>query len=1007
LTASLTGQIDMICDRFEAAWRDGKQPRIEEFLGDETLQKGPTQLRELLVELVKVDLEWRWKSPPVETISSKQASESTAGAVEVHLPSKPRLEHYCEQYPALGPADQLPDEVIVAEYRARHRWGDKPSYDEYQQRFPGKADALEDLLEQTELVWARGATELAAGASGKPGTPRPLKSITLDQFLQNIEASRLMAADEVSQFQESLPPDEKPGEGHTLAERLVEAEKLTHYQAEQVCRGEVELLAFDEYVILDRIGAGGMGQVLKAEHRSMQRLVALKMISPKLVDSPEAVKRFRREVRAAAKLIHPNIVVAHDAREHTGRHCLVMEYVDGQDLGMTVKREGPLPVGATVDYMIQAARGLAFAHEQRIIHRDIKPGNLLLDKRGAVKILDMGLARLDDATEDEPDSDQLTGTSQTMGTCDYMAPEQAMDTHGVDHRADIYSLGCTLYRLLTGKRPYSGVTPMQVYVAHREDPIPSLSEARDDVPRELDAVFQKMVAKKPEDRQQSMTEVIGELQACVGEDDEDRPSDSALTAFLQDVQGSGVGSLRGGSRTGLTKGADSGRTVAGEAGQTAPIAPALPLARRLKLLWTIGGPVLAVALLIGLLVVLVGGPEEKLPTPGTLVVEGPLGEVEIAAKHEDDDLYRRLELDGEGRVELKPGEYRFGLPRGHETHRLVPDRITVLAGEQVAVRIEPKAGDADPWMAILPADAPAPAVASFDARAAEQHQEAWAKYLGVSVEITNRIGMTLRLLPPGEFVMGSTEEEIARLPTPTERYRHEGPQHRVRITKPLYLGRHEVTVGQFRAFVEASEYKTEAESDGQGGRTWDAKGTRVHRKEITWQNPGFEQTDDHPVVQVSWNDCVAFCRWLKEEEGKTYGLPTEAQWEYACRSGSKFRWCYGNHAQDLEQYAWYSRKGGNYPNPVGQKAANGFGLFDLHGNVWEWCVDRYGEDYYGSSPMDDPTGPTLGSERVNRGGSWAYDWGHCRSADRRYDLPGYRNDTHGFRVACLVDASSR
>ena len=109
----------------------------------------------------------------------------------------------------------------------------------------------------------------------------------------------------------------------------------------------------------------------------------------------------------------------------------------------------------------------------------------------------------------------------------------------------------------------------------------------------------------------------------------------------------------------------------------------------------------------------------------------------------------------------------------------------------------------------------------------------------------------------------------------------------------------------------------------------------------------------------------------------------------------------------MEQYAWYSRKGGNYPNPVGQKAANGFGLFDLHGNVWEWCVDRYGEDYYGSSPMDDPTGPTLGSERVNRGGSWAYDWGHCRSADRRYDLPGYRNDTHGFRVACLVDASSR
>lgn len=156
---TLTGQIDMICDRFEGVWRGGKQPRIEEFLGDETLEKGPTRLRELLVQLVMVDLEWRWKSPAVETISSKQASESTAGITEVRLPSKPRLEHYCERYPALGAADQLPDEMIVAEYQARHRWGDKPSHDEYQQRFPGKADALVVLLKQTDVAWANEAAE--------------------------------------------------------------------------------------------------------------------------------------------------------------------------------------------------------------------------------------------------------------------------------------------------------------------------------------------------------------------------------------------------------------------------------------------------------------------------------------------------------------------------------------------------------------------------------------------------------------------------------------------------------------------------------------------------------------------------------------------------------------------------------------------------------------------------------------------------------------------------------
>ena len=211
-----------------------------------------------------------------------------------------------------------------------------------------------------------------------------------------------------------------------------------------------------------------------------------------------AVERFHREVEAAAKLSHPNIVTAYDAGEHQGMHYLAMEYVEGKDLASIVKDRGPLGVREAVECVLQAARGLQYAHEQGIVHRDIKPGNLLLDKKGTVKILDMGLARIAGADAAMGGPERLTTTGQVMGTCDYMAPEQAMDTHDSrPSRPTSMPLGCTLYRLLTGQPPYQGETLMQILMAHQQSPIPSLCQARPEVPAELDACFQRMVAKEP------------------------------------------------------------------------------------------------------------------------------------------------------------------------------------------------------------------------------------------------------------------------------------------------------------------------------------------------------------------------------------------------------------------------------------------------------------------------------------------------------------------------------
>jgi tRNA A-37 threonylcarbamoyl transferase component Bud32 len=217
-------------------------------------------------------------------------------------------------------------------------------------------------------------------------------TVSLEQFADSLVTSGLLTTDRIQKVQAT--------DANDLASKLIRAKQLTEYQAEQICAGNTTGLVLGNYVILDKIGAGGMGAVFKARHTRMKRIVALKILPEIAVGSPTAVERFHREVEAAARLEHHNIVTAHDADEFDGQHFLVMQYADGEDLSSLVKTKGRMPVGKAVDCIIQAAKGLDYAHGEGVIHRDIKPANLLLNKKGVVKILDMGLARLEQAHEE-------------------------------------------------------------------------------------------------------------------------------------------------------------------------------------------------------------------------------------------------------------------------------------------------------------------------------------------------------------------------------------------------------------------------------------------------------------------------------------------------------------------------------------------------------------------------------------------------------------------------------
>ncbi|MGE3808733.1 MAG: protein kinase, partial [Gemmataceae bacterium] len=300
-----------------------------------------------------------------------------------------------------------------------------------------------------------------------------------------------------------------------LARDLMDRKWLTPYQANQILQGNIKDLELGNYIVLERLGTGGMGQVLKALHRQLKKVVALKVMRREHVANPEAIHRFRREIRVAGQLGHPNIVLVLDADQVGDKHFFAMEFVDGIDLSQRVRQQGPLPIAEACDYIRQAAEGLQHAQERGMVHRDIKPGNLLLTHAhgpngyGQVKLLDMGLARV--ISPDDDIASWHTQEGKVLGTPDYMAPEQALKSSAADVRADLYSLGCTFYYLLTGSVPFPGGSLMEKLLKHRLDDPEPIEKIRPEVPQSVRAIIRKLLAKKPEDRFQTPAELVAAL----------------------------------------------------------------------------------------------------------------------------------------------------------------------------------------------------------------------------------------------------------------------------------------------------------------------------------------------------------------------------------------------------------------------------------------------------------------------------------------------------------------
>ncbi|QDU51023.1 bifunctional serine/threonine-protein kinase/formylglycine-generating enzyme family protein [Gimesia panareensis] len=783
------------------------------------------------------------------------------------------LDHVAVEY-----REVILKELIPLEVEHRIQTGDLPQVNDYLQVFP--------MLDQEWLSETIATAQAELKSAATQGNSPASTANTVESYTERIVQSGVLGPEEMTEI---LGTVERPQSADELAELLTQSGRMTRYQSQMLLEPEGRPLLIGDYLILEPIGSGGMGTVYKAVHRRMKRIVALKVIRADLDQDPERLKRFEREVQTAARLSHPHIVTAYDAGEARGIHYLICEYIDGESLTQLVRDSGPLDFADAMHCLQQIAEGLEYAHAQGVIHRDIKPANILVDDQGDLKILDMGLARLQETSEDILSSGgqtELTSSQIFMGTIDYMAPEQARNTKLADHRSDIYSLGCTFYFLLTGKPVYAGETTVERILAHKEQPIPQLSTVNNQVPEAFNSIFETMLAKDPNQRYANVSELLQDLKNF----NATYVAEQTSTLPVKDAGETTHSTKDWASQTTEVQPADSEYTVLAGA-DTQRQSPSAGKHR--GLIW--GGTAILAAVLI---VALSRNPEKELSE-------------DLAA----------------GSPEPVPGQ--SGLVDGKKTQQEYAAKIELPVQESVSI-----GGGDQPVM------------------------------------------LKLSLIPPGEFVMGTEDNVPAAF---------DALAHSVKLTRPFYIGTTEVTNQLFQSFVNETGYQTDAERAGGYGMIG---GSWNRSEDYYWKNLGdLSVQATAPAVNISWNDAVAFCEWLSKKTGDVYRLPTEAEWEYACRAGTQTPWFFGNSPDEMGQYAWFQNNSEGRVYPAKQKLPNAFGLYDVYGNEWEWCQDFYAADYYQSSPSDNPTGPAEGSERVRRGGGFQQPASQLTSYVRGHGTP--------------------
>ncbi len=707
--------------------------------------------------------------------------------------------------------------------------------------------------------------DLNSSAVGGKTTLKEVSSMLmpLELIVQRLVQSGLLTEQQVYEYMEKLPVKGRPQSGEQLLGILVRDGRLTRYQKDRLREDDFHhlVLSNGDYVVQKLLGSGTFGDVFLAKHRRLMCRRVLKILKRDWVRDPVTRDRFRREMYASARLQHENIVLIHDAREDKGMMFLVLEYLKDGDLGKWLNSHASPTIADGLRMIRDAALGLDHAHQQGLVHRDVKPENLLLDRDGRIKISDFGLVGLlDDATLELP---HLTRTGTGMGTRAYMAPEQGRDAKSVDGRADVYSLGVVLFRLLTGRLPFLQNQDLE---AMWRQPIPSLVDACSAATARVDKLFARMVAKRREDRFDTMAEVVAALDECLRESELPIVAAPFTSTFLL---------------------------------------PATPK-----------------------------NMETQSPAEGEILQEAASPDFAI----------------------LRPGQVaaeRCG------SNPVLPKRSsTTLVCVQMGC----------------------------------------PKFVSI---------------PDGEFHLGSPQTEIGRSS-------NEGPQRCVRISRPFWLSVTPVTQEEFFSLLG----RNPSYFAPTGGGAARIQGLEPER---------------FPVEMVTWFDVLEFANALSQAEellpfylleslerdadgcvrsalvkclgGNGYRLPTEAEWEYACRAGSTMPFHFGNMANGVQANFDGNEPYGidepgpflNRPHTVGTYPANGFGLYDMHGNVWEWCDDGFASDAYARLTLDvavDPWEKTMPhGTRVLRGGSWFSDARSCRAATRGSRCPNDRDNYIGFRLA--------